>query len=88
MEHLHACCCSPRICVAVLEELAAYNLQDDGCDTIEGNDELGFPVDSRMYVIGALELAVYNLQDGGRDTVEANDELGLPVNSRVYVIGA
>ncbi|XP_058184915.1 bifunctional riboflavin biosynthesis protein RIBA 1, chloroplastic-like [Rhododendron vialii] len=34
-------------------KLRAYNLQDDGRDTIEANEELGLPVDSREYGIGA-----------------------------------
>ncbi|XWS44976.1 hypothetical protein CRYUN_Cryun15aG0096100 [Craigia yunnanensis] len=34
-------------------KLRAYNLRDDGRDTIEANEELGLPVDSREYGIGA-----------------------------------
>ncbi|MQM01338.1 hypothetical protein Taro_034094 [Colocasia esculenta] len=37
-------------------KLRAYNLQDNGRDTVEANEELGLPVDSRDYGIGAQML--------------------------------
>lgn len=37
-------------------KLRAYNLPDDAHDTVEANEELGLPVDSREYGIGAQVL--------------------------------
>ena len=42
-------------------KLRAYNLQDDGRDTVEANEELGLPVDSREYGIGAQVIDIHLL---------------------------
>lgn len=39
--------------IGLLHKLAAYRLQDEGMDTVDANVNLGLPVDSRDYGVGA-----------------------------------
>jgi len=39
--------------IGLLHKLEAYNLQDQGRDTVEANEDLGLPVDARDYGVGA-----------------------------------
>ncbi|MEX1286666.1 MAG: GTP cyclohydrolase II, partial [Acidimicrobiia bacterium] len=39
--------------IGLMHKLAAYQLQDDGLDTVEANVALGFPPDARDYGVGA-----------------------------------
>jgi 3,4-dihydroxy 2-butanone 4-phosphate synthase/GTP cyclohydrolase II len=39
--------------IGLLEKLSAYELQDDGLDTVDANVALGHPADARDYAVGA-----------------------------------
>jgi 3,4-dihydroxy 2-butanone 4-phosphate synthase/GTP cyclohydrolase II len=47
--------------VGLIAKLHAYGLQDQGRDTVEANIELGLPVDSRNYDVGAQILTCLGL---------------------------
>jgi len=77
--------------IGLKNKLKAYNLQDDGRDTVEANLDLGFPADMRSYVLGAqilkdLSAQKIRLITNNMQKVDGLTLHGLEVVERVSVI--
>lgn len=71
--------------IGLINKLRAYQLQDQGLDTIEANEKLGFPADQRNYRIAAavlekLKIKSVSLLTNNPDKIEQLQQMGIDVN--------
>ncbi len=76
--------------IGLLDKLRAYNLQDEGYDTVEANILLGHQADEREYDIAAAMLADLGVRSirlltNNPDKVESLTALGVRVTERVSI---
>jgi len=74
--------------IGLVEKLRAYNLQDEGYDTVEANVMLGHQPDERDYSVAALilqDLKVQSVQllTNNPEKIESLQRLGITVSNRV-----
>ncbi len=74
--------------IGLMAKLRAYELQDQGLDTIEANHQLGFPTDLRMFELPAamlrqLGVAEVRLMTNNPDKVTALEDAGIRVVERI-----
>jgi 3,4-dihydroxy 2-butanone 4-phosphate synthase / GTP cyclohydrolase II len=79
--------------IGIAHKLQAYELQDDGLDTVDANLELGLPVDDRDYAVaGAIlhELGVgrIRLLTNNPDKTSGLAEQGIVVTARIPLVTA
>jgi GTP cyclohydrolase II len=74
--------------IGLMNKLRAYELQDQGADTIEANERLGFDSDLRSYALPGEILRYFGLRairllSNNPDKVEAVEKAGVQVVERV-----
>lgn len=77
--------------IGLSHKLEAYQLQDQGYDTVEANLKLGFPIDSRDYHIAAqilsdLGLSTIRLMTNNPDKSIGLANYGLSIEERIPLI--
>ncbi len=74
--------------IGLINKLRAYALQDQGFDTMEANERLGFEADERLFLPAAemlrlLGFASVRLMTNNPDKVAAREAFGIEVTERV-----
>jgi len=74
--------------IGLMAKLKAYELQDQGLDTVEANEELGFAADCRAYELPAealklLGVSQVRLMTNNPEKVAALESAGIEVTERV-----
>ena len=76
--------------IGIINKIRAYALQDEGADTVEANEELGFVVDAREYqqcaeILFDLGLCQVRVMSNNPDKIKALEKAGLNVVERVPI---
>jgi GTP cyclohydrolase II len=77
--------------IGLLNKLRAYELQDEGADTVEANERLGFDADLRDYRMPAEILRYFNVRgvrllSNNPDKIAALENAGIRVVERIPCI--
>jgi GTP cyclohydrolase II len=76
--------------IGIINKIRAYALQDEGADTVEANEQLGFAIDARNYqqcaeILFDLGLCKVRLMSNNPDKLRALENAGLQVVERVPI---
>ena len=76
--------------IGIINKIRAYALQDEGADTVEANEKLGFAVDARTYqqcaeILFDLGLCQVRVISNNPDKIHALEAAGLRVVERIPI---
>jgi len=76
--------------IGIINKIRAYALQDEGADTVEANEKLGFEVDARTYrqcaeILFDLGLCKVRVISNNPDKISALEEAGLQIVERIPI---
>ena len=76
--------------IGLLKKLQAYNLQDQGLDTVDANLQLGHLADEREYdiaalILNSLQVRSIKLITNNPQKIDELRELGIQVNDRIPI---
>lgn len=76
--------------IGIINKIRAYALQDEGADTVEANERLGFAVDAREYrqcaeILFDLGLCKVRVISNNPEKLKALEEAGLQIVERIPI---
>ncbi len=76
--------------IGIINKIRAYALQDEGADTVEANEKLGFAIDARDYrqcaeILFDLGLCKVRVISNNPDKLNALEEAGLEIIERIPI---
>lgn len=74
--------------IGLVNKIRAYQLQDAGADTVEANEQLGFPADMRRYelcrpMLDRFGVTTLRLMTNNPRKVDAMKDMGILVTERI-----